>query len=96
LARTASPHRKRKNHRLANLSATTITATKPFLHFHRIQLISRAHHRSGQLNAKQRELAELQAMAQRRLKGARKNFDDGMQAARESRRDVDYIKGKTA
>jgi hypothetical protein len=35
-------------------------------------------------------------MAQRRLKGARKNFDDGMQAARESRRDVDYIKGKTA
>lgn len=52
--------------------------------------------RSGQLNAKQRELAELQAMAQRRLKGARQNFAEGMEAARETRRDVDYIKSKTA
>lgn len=35
-------------------------------------------------------------MAQRRLKGARQNFAEGMQAARESRRDIDYIKSKTA
>jgi biogenesis of lysosome-related organelles complex 1 subunit KXD1 len=48
------------------------------------------------LNAKQRELAELQAMAQRRLKGARKNMAEGMQAARETRGDIDYIKSKTA
>lgn len=51
---------------------------------------------SGQLNAQQRELAELQAMAQRRLKGARQNFSEGMQAARDSKRDIDYIKTKTA
>lgn len=35
-------------------------------------------------------------MAQRRLKGARQNFAEGMEAARESRRDIDYVKGKTA
>ena len=50
--------------------------------------------RSGQLNAKQRELAELQALAQRRLKGARANFAEGMQAARETRRDLEYTQKK--
>lgn len=50
--------------------------------------------RSGALNAKQRELAELQAQAQRRLKHARANFAEGMQAARETRRDLDYTAKK--
>lgn len=45
---------------------------------------------SGELNAKQRELAELQALAQRRLKTARVNFAEGMDAAREARTDIDY------
>lgn len=53
-----------------------------------------AFHRSGQLNAKQRELAELQALAQRRLKSARVNFAEGMEAAKETRRDLDYTQKK--
>lgn len=52
--------------------------------------------RSGQLNAKQRELQELQALAQRRLKTARVNFAEGIEAARETRRDIDYISKKTS
>ena len=44
--------------------------------------------RSGELNAKQRELAELQAMAARRLKSARANVADGMKAAKEVRADL--------
>ena len=51
-------------------------------------------HRSGQLNAKQRELAELQALAQRRFKGARANLAEGLEAARETRRDLDYTQKK--
>ena len=46
--------------------------------------------RSGELNAKQRELAELQALAQRRLKSARANVADGMKAAREVRKDLEW------
>ncbi|MCJ1371928.1 hypothetical protein MMC20_003148 [Loxospora ochrophaea] len=45
---------------------------------------------SGQLNAKQRELAELQALAQRRLKGARANIADGMKAAKEVKKDLEW------
>jgi len=45
---------------------------------------------SGNLNAKQRELAELQAMAQRRLKTARKNFSEGIKAAKEVRKDLEW------
>lgn len=45
---------------------------------------------SGELNAKQRELAELQAMAQRRLKTARKNFSEGVKAAKEVKRDLEW------
>lgn len=51
---------------------------------------------SGALNDKQRELAELQAKARSRLAGARQNMAQGMEAARETRRDLDYIKDKTA
>lgn len=47
-------------------------------------------HRSGELNAKNRELLELQAMAQRRLKGARANVADGMKAAKEVRKDLEW------
>ena len=46
--------------------------------------------RSGELNAKQRELEELQALAQRRLKGARANFADGAKAAKEVKRDLEW------
>ena len=48
------------------------------------------HHRSGELNAKQRELLELQALAQRRLKGTRANFADGMKAAKEVKKDLEW------
>lgn len=47
-------------------------------------------HSSGELNAKHRELLELQALAQRRLKGTRANFADGMKAAKEVKRDLDW------
>jgi len=45
---------------------------------------------SGELNAKHRELLELQALAQRRLKSTRANFADGMNAAKEVKRDLDW------
>ncbi|KAL4810042.1 hypothetical protein BDV18DRAFT_130177 [Aspergillus unguis] len=45
---------------------------------------------SGQLNAKQHELLELQALAQRRLKGVRTNLADGMKVARETKRDLEW------
>ncbi|KAL8804219.1 MAG: hypothetical protein Q9182_002673 [Xanthomendoza sp. 2 TL-2023] len=45
---------------------------------------------SGALNAKHQELLELQALAQRRLKGARANFTDGMKAAKEVKKDLDW------
>ena len=46
--------------------------------------------RSGELNAKQRELAELQALAQRRLKSTRANLQDGVKAAKEVRKDLEW------
>ncbi|CRG92618.1 hypothetical protein PISL3812_09681 [Talaromyces islandicus] len=45
---------------------------------------------SGHLNAKQQELLELQALAQRRLKGVRANFNDGLKTARETKRDLEW------
>ncbi|CAG8896894.1 unnamed protein product [Penicillium nalgiovense] len=45
---------------------------------------------SGQLNAKQQELLELQALAQRRLKGARANFSEGLKTARDTKRDLEW------
>jgi len=42
------------------------------------------------INAKHRELLELQALAQRRLKSTRANFADGMNAAKEVKRDLDW------
>lgn len=45
---------------------------------------------SGHLNAKQQELLELQALAQRRLKGVRSNFNEGLKTARETKRDLEW------
>ncbi|EEP82379.1 conserved hypothetical protein [Uncinocarpus reesii 1704] len=45
---------------------------------------------SGQLNAKQRELQELQALMQRRIKGARSNFAEGIKAAKETKSDLEW------
>jgi hypothetical protein len=49
---------------------------------------------SGQLNAKHRELLELQARAQRRLKSSRANFEDGVKAAKEVKRDLEWTQRK--
>lgn len=51
---------------------------------------------SGQMNAKQRELQELQALAQRRLKGARANYAEGMKAAKETKRDLEWTQKKVS
>ena len=53
-------------------------------------------HRSGALNAKHRELLELQALAQRRLKGTRANFADGMKAAKEVKKDLDWTQKRVS
>ncbi|KAF2200830.1 hypothetical protein GQ43DRAFT_57645 [Delitschia confertaspora ATCC 74209] len=45
---------------------------------------------SGELNAKHRELLELQALAQRRLAGARTNFAQGMRTAKEVQKDLQW------
>lgn len=52
--------------------------------------------RSGELNAKHRELIELQALAQRRLKSTRANFADGMQAAKEVKRDLEWTQKRVS
>jgi len=51
---------------------------------------------SGQLNAKQRELLELQALAQRRLKGVRSNFSEGIKAAKETKRDLEWTQKRVS
>lgn len=51
---------------------------------------------SGQLNAKQRELLELQALAQRRLKGVRTNLAEGIKAAKETKRDLEYTQTRVS
>ncbi|KAH0556216.1 hypothetical protein GP486_005854 [Trichoglossum hirsutum] len=45
---------------------------------------------SGALNAKHRELLELQAEAQRRLAATRAKFAEGMKAAKEVKRDLEW------
>jgi hypothetical protein len=52
--------------------------------------------RSGQLNAKNREVLELQAEARRRLERTRINFAEGMKAARETRADMEWSAKKIA
>jgi len=46
--------------------------------------------RSGQLNAKTRQLMELQALAQSRLAAAQANFAQGMKTAKEVQRDLEW------
>ncbi|KAG9550033.1 hypothetical protein KCU97_g20025, partial [Aureobasidium melanogenum] len=45
-------------------------------------------------NAKTRELQALQALAQSRLRSARRNFADGIQAARDVQRDLEWTQGR--
>ncbi|KAF2835594.1 hypothetical protein M501DRAFT_1007793 [Patellaria atrata CBS 101060] len=45
---------------------------------------------SGQLNAKTRQLMELQALAKARLTATRANFADGMKAAKEVQQDLQW------
>ncbi|PNS20662.1 hypothetical protein CAC42_2907 [Sphaceloma murrayae] len=49
---------------------------------------------SGTLNAKQHELLELQALAQRRLAAAQTNFREGIRAAREVQRELAWTQGR--
>lgn len=53
-------------------------------------LLNMVLNRSGQLNAKQRELMELQTLAQRRLKGVRAGFAEGVRNARDTKADLEY------
>ncbi|KAI9761561.1 MAG: hypothetical protein M4579_000953 [Chaenotheca gracillima] len=51
---------------------------------------------SGALNAKHRELLALQAEAQRRLASSRANFADGIKAAKEVKRDLDWTQKRVS
>jgi hypothetical protein len=48
------------------------------------------------LNAKNRELLELQAEARRRLSKTRASFAEGMKAAKEVQRDLEWSQKKIA
>ncbi|KAF4126374.1 biogenesis of lysosome-related organelles complex 1 subunit KXD1 [Geosmithia morbida] len=54
------------------------------------------HDRSGKLNAKNRELMELQAQAQARLARTRERFQEGMRDAREVRADLEWTQKKVS
>jgi len=47
-------------------------------------------HRSGEMNAKTRELLELQALAKARLRSTKANFADGVRAAKEVQKDLEW------
>ncbi|KAJ5288006.1 hypothetical protein N7478_003692 [Penicillium angulare] len=51
---------------------------------------------SGQLHAKQQELMELQAMAERRMRGLRANFNEGLKTARETKRDLEWTQKRVS
>lgn len=50
--------------------------------------------RSGELNAKNRELQALQAQARARLAKTRANFAEGMKAAKDVQRDLEWTQKK--
>lgn len=52
--------------------------------------------RSGKLNAKHRELMDLQRQAQSRLARTRERFQDGMRDAREVRGDLEWTQKKVS
>ncbi|KAF2772680.1 hypothetical protein EJ03DRAFT_190493 [Teratosphaeria nubilosa] len=51
---------------------------------------------SGELNAKNRELLALQAQARARLAKTRANFSEGMQAAKDVQRDLEWTQRKVS
>lgn len=51
---------------------------------------------SGELNAKTRQLQELQALARSRLAATRANFADGMKAAKEVQHDLQWTQKRVA
>jgi hypothetical protein len=51
---------------------------------------------SGKLNAKHRELMDLQKQAQARLAKTRERFQDGMRDAREVRGDLEWTQKKVS
>lgn len=51
---------------------------------------------SGELNAKTRELMQLQALARERLAATQRNFADGMKAAKEVQRDLDWTQKRVS
>jgi hypothetical protein len=51
---------------------------------------------SGELNAKTRQLMELQALAQSRLAGLRTDFAEGMKTAKEVQRDLEWTQKKVS
>lgn len=53
-----------------------------------------ANNRSGELNAKNRELLALQAQARARLAKTRANFADGVRAAKETQKDLEWTQKK--
>lgn len=53
-------------------------------------------YRSGKLNAKHRELMELQQQAQARLARTRERFQEGMRDAREVRGDLEWTQKKVS
>ncbi|KJY00239.1 hypothetical protein TI39_contig338g00011 [Zymoseptoria brevis] len=56
--------------------------------------VARQAQMSGELNAKNRELLALQAQARSRLAKTRANFAEGMKAAKEVQRDLEYTQKK--
>lgn len=49
---------------------------------------------SGELNAKHRELLDLHTLAQSRFKATKDNFADGMRAAEEVKRDLNWTQNR--
>lgn len=49
---------------------------------------------SGELNAKHREILELHTLAQSRFKATRDNFADGMRAAEEVKKDLNWTQNR--
>ena len=56
----------------------------------------KASNRSGELNAKTRQLMELQKLAQSRLAGLQSEFADGMRTAKEVQRDLDWTQKRVS
>jgi len=52
--------------------------------------------RSGELNAKTRQLMELQKLAQSRLAGLQADFSQGMKTAKEVQRDLEWTQKRVS